>query len=98
MKLAARQMLRAATATHATATPSRPGTSASVLIARAGLGTTSTAAIMLKWQDMIASISSVVTAAVACVLLRRDATVKAPMASGIPIANDAVTRVASQVT
>ena len=53
---------------------------------------------MVKWQEMIASISSVATATVACVLLRRDATVKAPVASGIPIATDTVTRVVSQVT
>src|SRR5215813_9789306 len=98
MKVAAKQILNAATATHATATASRPGTSASALIARAGSGTILTAPIVVKWSETIASASRAVTASVACVLLRRNASVNAPMASRIPIALDAVTRAVSQVT
>src|SRR6201988_5506295 len=98
MKVAARQTLRTATATQATATASRPGTSESALIARAGPGMTSIALSAVKWCKMIASVSRAVIASVACGLLWRAATVKAPTASRIAIALDAVRRLVSQFT
>jgi len=56
------------------------------------------APIVAKCCENDARVSRVVAASVACVLLQRDAAVKAATASRIAIAVDAVGRLLSQIT